>query len=288
MIRGKITIIFTALAMLLVLSLLSSCGPSEDDIAKAIEETRAAEEAESGADDADDEEAKAEVAAKQTADAQLATQEYIQGQTATSVAEETEVWAMIDALSTESAAMMYDMILDLYDDGYVAQTEGSYYTALDFDESWAQINWYQWWQTGYAPEDFIIRADASWDSASETANWFSSGCGFVFREDGPENHYLAYLGLDGNVYFARSVRNNWSTVGRPSWYGRLDVPAGSAEIMLVVEGDRFTFFVNGDRVANRVDGSLDEGNLALTLLSGTNAGYGTRCSMTNIELWIFD
>ncbi|NIS82360.1 MAG: hypothetical protein GTO14_19620 [Anaerolineales bacterium] len=274
------------LILLLMPVILNACGPSEDDIAKAIEETQAAEELKL-TESAETEEADAEDTAKQTADALEATQQFDQALTATSEAEATEMWEMINALGTESAAQMSTQILDLFNEGYLGKTEGAYFTVSDFDESWAQINWYQWWQTGYAPEDFVIRADASWDSASDTANWFSSGCGFVFREDGPENHYLAYLGLDGNVYFARSVRNNWSLLGT-SWYGRVDVPSGEAEIVLIAEGDRFTFLVNGKRVANRVDGSLAQGNLALTLLSGTNAGYGTRCQMTNIELWVLD
>jgi hypothetical protein len=31
-----------------------------------------------------------------------------------------------------------------------------------------------------------------------------------------------------------------------------------------------------------------EGNVGLTLLSGTNKDYGTRCEMTNLHLWIPD
>ena len=38
----------------------------------------------------------------------------------------------------------------------------------------------------------------------------------------------------------------------------------------------------------RQDMSLEEGELSLTLLSGTNKDYGTRCEMTNIELWELD
>ena len=30
------------------------------------------------------------------------------------------------------------------------------------------------------------------------------------------------------------------------------------------------------------------GNLGLTVLSGTNRGYGTRCEMTDLHLWIPD
>ena len=56
--------------------------------------------------------------------------------------------------------------------------------------------------------------------------------------------------------------------------------------MLVVDDKRINFYVNGERVANAYDGSLNAGNIAQTLLSGTNKDFGTRCKMTNTELFI--
>ena len=193
--------------------------------------------------------------------------------------------AIVEA--TAQAQSMLDLVQALYHDGVLTTTAGTYYSLEDFDKSWAQINWYMWWYTGLSPTDFVIRADASWDSASTSANWWASGCGFVFREDGVPNHYLAYLGLDGYVYFARTVRDKRASLGY-SYYGRLDTPSGQAQIMLVVEGTKITFFVNGERVHTRQDQGLSSGNLALTLLSGINTGFGTRCRMTNIELWELD
>jgi hypothetical protein len=195
--------------------------------------------------------------------------------------------AAAKAESTAQAQSMLALVQELYTDGHLSTTAGTYYSLEDFDESWAQINWYMWWYTGYTPTDFVIRANAAWDSASTSANWWTSGCGFVFREDGVPNHYLAYLGLDGYVYFARTVREKYASLGT-SYYGRLDTPKGQAQIMLVVDGTNISFFVNGERVHTRQDQGLNSGNLALTLLSGINTGFGTRCQMSNIELWELD
>ena len=195
--------------------------------------------------------------------------------------------AAAKAESTAQAQSMLALVQELNRDGYLSTTAGTYYSLEDFDESWAQINWYMWWYTGYSLTDFVIRANAAWDSASTSANWWTSGCGFIFREDGVPNHYLAYLGLDGYVYFARTVREKYASLGA-SYYGRLDTPKGQAQIMLVVEGTKITFFVNGERVHTRQDQGLNSGNLALTLLSGINTGFGTRCQMSNIELWELD
>jgi hypothetical protein len=267
---------------------ITACGPSKSEIATSEAETQAV------IDGLATEVAGTEQSVQATQDAaeKTTTAEFNQNATKTANVElaatnqagtaQAEVAAM-----TQIASSMYAEIVDLAAYDYISTDEGAYIPLGDFSEAWAQINWYSYWSTFLFPTDFVIRADASWDSASESANWFNSGCGFVFREKDVDNHYLAYLGLDGNVYFERTYQSNWKRLGN-SWYGNLDIPEGSASIMLVVEGDSFTFFVNGERVRTQIDSAMKEGDLALTLVSGTNAGYGTRCNMDNIELWIID
>ncbi len=188
------------------------------------------------------------------------------------------------ASATAQAQPMADVVQDLYTQGYVSRTEGTFYSLPNFLESWAQINWYMWWPTGYSPADFVIRTNASWESASEHANWHNSGCGFVFRAQDNDNHYSAHLGLDGWVYMHRYVGGVFAPLGE-SYYGALDVPRGSASMMLVADGPNFTFFVNGKQVHVRQDTRFQDGELALTLSSGINTGFGTRCRMIDIELW---
>ncbi len=190
--------------------------------------------------------------------------------------------AIVEA--TAQAQPMLGVIQQLHADGYLGRTEGDYHLLEDFDASWAQLNYYTFWDTGYAPADLVVRADAWWSSASDKADWWNSGCGFVFRAESEDNHYLAYLGLDGWVYFSAFRQGNYVDLGGKS-YGKVDIPTGEAQLMLVVEGDKFTFFVNGERVYSKVDKMFGSGALALTLISGTNKDYGTWCRMKNIELW---
>lgn len=194
------------------------------------------------------------------------------------------------ARATSTAEPMAAAVQRLVSEGYLTHGSGYFESLLDFFREWAQINWYQWYATGKAPRDFVVRANVAWQSASDRANWFNSGCGFVFREtprEGDEqalNHYLAYLGLDGVVYMARQTNGSYVELGKAS-YGRVDVPEGQASLMLAVEGDQFHFFVNEQHVLTRQDGVLDGGNLNYTLLSGTNRDFGTRCEMTQVGLW---
>jgi hypothetical protein len=74
-------------------------------------------------------------------------------------------------------------------------------------------------------------------------------------------------------------------LGRSNLSYPLEKPADEANIMLVAEGNNIHFFVDGYLMISRQDMSFAEGELSVTLLSGTNKDYGTRCEMTNIELW---
>jgi hypothetical protein len=269
-------------------TVIVGCGPSESDIATSEAETQAVIDALAT------EVAGTEQSVQATEDSaqKTTTAEFNQNATKTAnvalaATNQAGTAQAKVAAQTQAASSMFDEIVELAAYDYISTDEGMFFTLEDFSESWAQINWYQWRPTYLFPTDFVVRADASWDSASDNANWFSSGCGFVFRETDVDNHYLVFLGLDGNVNFARSYRGDWKRLGS-SYYGSVDIPEGSASIMLVVEGDSFTFFVNGERVRTQVDSALKEGDLGLTLLSGTNAGYGTRCTMENVELWIID
>ena len=208
--------------------------------------------------------------------AATATQIVLSQQTAT---------AQAIAQATSQALPMLNLVSRLNTDGYLSTTQGEFHQLTNFDESWAQLSWYLFFPTGFSPTDFVIRARADWDVASKTPDTWTTGCGFVFRENGIPNHYLIFLGLDGYVYFSRYVKDTYSLVGR-DYYGQVGMPTGNAELALAVEGSWVTFLVNGEKVLRRQDVALTAGNLNYTLISGTNKDYGTHCRMTDIELWV--
>lgn len=176
------------------------------------------------------------------------------------------------------------MVLALQDEGFLKTTEGEYFRLADFEESWAQIGWYQWWFTGYQPTDFVLRAHTSWESASRFADWFNAGCGFVFREQDPDNHYMIYLGLDGFVYLRGYIKGRFRELGK-EYYDQIQNVQGEADVTLAVSGESIRYYVNGERVMQRRNNELPSGNLSYTLVSGTNLTFGTRCSITDVELW---
>ncbi len=196
----------------------------------------------------------------------------------------TEVFSTEAPAPSDLEARTMDLVQSFADQGYLQSTSGTFHAIPDFNETWAQLNWYQWWPTGYAPKDFLITAHTAWESASDTADWWNSGCGFVFREESEDDHYLAYLGMDGRVRLSRLRSGNYAALG-DNPYGELDIPRGEADVALLVEGRKVHYFVNGEHVLSRDDLQDTEGNLGLTLLSGTNKAFGTRCMMDDIALW---
>jgi len=139
---------------------------------------------------------------------------------------------------------------------YFTSTPVSYFVISDYDQSWAQIGWGQYTSIEDPPTNFVIRTDANWSSASDTANWDQSGCGFVFHAKDTSNLFIAYLGLDGSVYVQRLYNSENKILGSVN-YGKVDIPKGSAEIMLMVNGDKIYFFVNGEEVYSGSDSLLN-------------------------------
>jgi hypothetical protein len=195
--------------------------------------------------------------------------------------------AALRLVATTQAEPMHARILELEADGHLSSTVGTYYRLDDFSQTWAQINWYQWWGTGHAPDNFVVRSDVEWESGSDTANWWNSGCGYIFRVQDTDNHLRAFLALDGSVRFNSVVNGNWGRLGE-GYVANLDIPRGQGELMLVVQDNMISFFFNGERVYRQSYSALDSGELALTLASGTNKDFGTRCTFTNIDLYELD
>jgi hypothetical protein len=173
-------------------------------------------------------------------------------------------------------------VKEYYDAGYVSTTDGTYTHLDDYSYAWAKLNYYQWVDTGFSPTNFILKSDMAWTSASAAAD--SSGCGFVFRIQDNDNHYMAYISLKGYVE-AAAYTDYWKSMGT-AVYGN---PArnGKATMTLIVEDNIFRVLVNNklSKTYTGFDGKLGTGGLAYTILSGTNKSYGTQCNFKNTELW---
>ena len=188
-----------------------------------------------------------------------------------------------NATATAQVEQFTTKVKDYFAAGYISSAEGTYQRLPDQSFSWAEIGYYQWTKIKLAPTDFIIKSDITWNSASAAAD--SSGCGYVFRIQDNRDHYMFYLSLKGYVEAATNVGKSWKAMGRGTF--GLAAQRGEATVTLIVEGHTFRALVNDKlvKVFTGLTGKLPTGDLAYTVVSGTNKGYGTSCDFKNTELW---
>lgn len=171
-------------------------------------------------------------------------------------------------------------VKEYYDAKYVSTTDGTYSRLSDTSQSWAEGQYYNWWDAEPFVHNFILKTDIAWSSATESANAVS-GCGFVFNLQGTGDkatRYVIFISVEGYIIFWDKSRQ----IGT-AYYGP-GKKTGSAHLTLIAEKDLFRVFVNNKSIKTfSIKGA--GGGLAYTVISGTNKSYGTKCDFTNTELW---
>jgi hypothetical protein len=179
----------------------------------------------------------------------------------------TEDMAARQTKTAEAAAQkpaqaqpMADLVQKLVADGRLDSGEGKFTLMPDFSESLAMIDYIAPYFTGISPKNFVIRTDLAWEAASDKANWFSSGCGFIFHIGDDGSYYYASLALDGNVSIG-AHKPNYHYVDQlgKDYYGKVK--------------------------SYKSDLKYPSGMLAYSIPSGTHKDFGTRCTLTHVELW---
>ncbi len=175
-----------------------------------------------------------------------------------------------------------------FDLGYLSTADGKFTEFDDFTEDWAKIDYYQWWNLNKKASNFYMSAHFNWFTALQNSN--ESGCGFVFSIQENNDHYAVFLDRTNIVFLMSDKSLGYSRdVGKTRGTGRVkfDNPA-EADFALIVKDAYAYVLVNGEVVSEYTlaQSRTMYGRLALSVLSGTNKDYGTRCEMTNIHVWI--
>jgi len=175
-----------------------------------------------------------------------------------------------------------------FDLGYLSSTDGRFREFDDFYYEWAQLGSYKRFLLDANVKDFYISAHLAWESAYKNAD--ISGCGIAFANQGDGEHYAVFLDRTQVVFVDADNRVNGSRlIGPTRGTGRVkfSLPA-EADFTLIVKGAYAYVLVDEDVVGEYTLSQSRNlrGDLALTVLSGTNKDYGTRCEMTNIHVWI--
>jgi len=179
-----------------------------------------------------------------------------------------------------------------FDKGYLTTSAGNIKEIKDFSYDWAQLNWYNWLPLGETASDLYLSAHLKWSSAYRNAD--VSGCGFIFAIQENGDHYAVFLDRSKILFLNADQTAGYSrAVGLTRGTGRVkfDNPADSpqeADFTIIVNGT-YTYVLVDEEVVGEytlAKSKILRGDVGLSLLSGTNKDFGTRCEMTEIRLWI--
>ena len=186
--------------------------------------------------------------------------------------------------ATQKVDEFYSVLQAFEEKGYIESTDGDISELNSFDQEWAQIGWYRWWEYNDTISNFLIKAYFKWSTASATPD--VSGCGFVFGLQGNGDHYSVFLDKSRILFMMKRGSKNY-LVGKTRGSGRADFgnPA-EADFAIAVIDQKAYVSVDGEFTEYTLsEDQTTTGHYGQTVLSGTNSDYGTRCEMTDVMLW---
>ena len=190
--------------------------------------------------------------------------------------------------ATQRAEELEAEVQAYFEKGYLPSSNGRIKELDDFSYDWAQLGWYNWLPLEESASDFFLSGHFKWDSAFKNSD--VSGCGFIFGIQENDDHYAVFLDRQKVFFLITDSRVGYSrpiTPTRGTGIVNFDYPA-EADFTLIVHNYYAFVLVDGDVVGEYTLAKSRplQGNLGLTVLSGTNRGYGTHCEMTNLHLWV--
>jgi len=199
--------------------------------------------------------------------------------------------------ATQQYEDFLSLVQKIYEAGQISTTEEVHQKMDSFSDQLALEYGYRWTPTGVSSKDFIIRAEFDWEVANQR-NY--SGCGYVFRQTSEDHYYMIALdALDGVLLFYTKLGLDFygspTTVHTPIRATKKEKLSdmGSnpyhAKVTLIVDEFNAYMYVNDEFYSEhrlQKDRLTDPGTLSDLVLTGSGTDYGTRCKISNAEIWI--
>jgi len=210
-------------------------------------------------------------------------------QTATPLPTDTpEPTVTPDVAATQQAEEFQNILASFQEKGYIGTTVGESTHIRDFKDEFNQMYfYYKWWYQDEVKgeySDFVFSAHLEWNSYSSTPDVNGCGIGFGIKEN--DDHYALILDRT-HLLLVRGKGSRVTLMGTSGGekFPAIPIPA-KADLIVAVAADKIAASVNG-KVTTYILASDQnaQGKVAFTVLAGTNGGYGTRCTMTNIVFW---
>ncbi len=133
----------------------------------------------------------------------------------------------------------------------------------------------------------MVTTHFEWQSAIRHPD--PAGCGWAFHKNGEDGYYFfvdkEYVWLISWDDSAQQGTRFGTTSGSP--HGGMGNPADADVVLIVNELKAYVLVDNNFKGSYTLDSDFltGKGDLAYTVVSGTNADYGTRCRITEAVLW---
>lgn len=198
-----------------------------------------------------------------------------------------------DLATTQQYTDFLSKVQRYYEAGQISTTAGQYIVLDDYQDELASKLAYAWAETGLVVKNFIVQADFVWSNAVDTTN--ISGCGFIYRMQPNQDHYVVILDAVSGVKHASRTDRGTVSMGSPQNGDQTIPDVGTNPYQAT-----FTLIVNELKTYVYLDDVYygeyqlleyrirDSGPLAVAVLSAVSEGYGTRCEMTNVRVWVID
>lgn len=178
------------------------------------------------------------------------------------------------------------LISDLKAEQLIPESEGKTTSYGSYTDNFAKMGFAQWFPFTTA-EHFVLSANLSWVSASQTPNGAVSGCGIVF---GVKQELLNYLmvsfRMDGNAYIKGS-KNLMGLHYGMKYYSRPSMQ-GEGNLVLIVDGLSVTVYFNDNVLFSIPNAAIDGDGIGYAVLSGTNKEFGTRCNFDDVYIYTWE
>ena len=192
-----------------------------------------------------------------------------------------------DMAATQQAQPMYDFVNNMVSKSNLWSADGVYHDFGSFDKRDSNPSdeyYFSWWNTDNQNYDsFVLRATITW-RAPNSGSPTDLGCGFIWGYAGDDNWHTTHLDLEGTVHTYRQRGNENIEMQGGRYPGGMGALSGEAEMVIVVEDDLYTVFINNMQVVRFKDPYIATGKVGPAIYYGNSVG-AMQCKMDKIEFW---
>ena len=193
-----------------------------------------------------------------------------------------------DTAATAQAQPMYEFVNTMVDKANLWSAEGIYHDFGSFDKRDSnpseEYSFSYWFSDNQDYDSYVIRTTINW-RAPNSGDPVDLGCGFIWGYSGDDNWHATHLDIEGTVHTYRQRGSGENIEMQGGHYpGGLGTLSGEAEMVITVEDDLYTVFINNMQVVRFRDPYIATGKVGPAIFYGEAVG-AMQCTMDQIEFW---